>query len=375
MACDSLPPAPSSSYAVWGSGALRKAGGRASLTPGRPGRPAAGLLGSAPLEGRQAEAADWLRSPALCAPRSPDALRQPRSPRPAVPCASAWVEGVLPGPGRPPTPAVTPRPVPVLRGAAGEPSRGQAPAQGCPPRPLCSTPAGPAATSGAAAALVAPAAGAAAIFVGPAATGFSVAHGACAAALRPSACVLSACATPPPDTMATLPTLGPTVPSLVFTPLLRTMSLKCRSRHLILWPTGCGSDSRSLAPRFAALMLPRELQGGSGGRASPQGRAGCCCSQPPMRTTGHQRKQLLLMSYLQNQRSMDPLSATRCPSRTSHCSTWGGDISDLWVFQSPRLSLPCVALYIRSNTVGFSPSNACCGYLITVVGERVCGKH
>lgn len=207
------------------------------------------------------------RAPAAPFPQGP-----PSSAPPPGWKASSQVRGV------PPAPAVTPRPVPVPRGAAGEPSRGQAPAQGCPPRPLCSTPAGPAATSGAAAAQVAPAAGAAAIFVGPAATGFSVAHGACAAVLRPSACVLSACATPPSDTMATQPTLGPTVPSLaqhrLYTVTADHVSeVQVSSPHSVahrVWVY-----SRSLAPRFAAQMLPRELQGGlSREGASPQGGAG-----------------------------------------------------------------------------------------------------
>lgn len=120
----------------------------------------------------------------------------------------------------------------------------------------------------------------------------------------------------------------------------------------------CSPEGRRVG---AAVGMGRCLRGGKAG----------CCAQPPMRTTGHQRKQLLLMSSLRKPKDRHPLSVTRCPSRTSHCSTWGGDISGLLVFQSPRLPPPCAALDIHSNTVGWFFSNACCSYLVTVVGERV----
>lgn len=144
--------------------------------------------------------------------------------------------------------------------AAGEASRGQAPAQGHPLLPLCSAPAGLAAVLAAAIAQVSPAAGAAAIFVGPArppATGFTVSHSACAPTQTPPTCFLRACVNPPP--LAPPPTPWkrtqlqelqfPALTRIVFTPLLQSMSLKYRvpSPHpvahkdadlTIAWPPG-----------------------------------------------------------------------------------------------------------------------------------------
>lgn len=89
---------------------LRRAGPRgrdgrraaASLTPGRPARPAAGLLGSAPLGGGKAEA--LIGSGARrCIPHGPRTRsRQPSSPRPARPLRLRL------GGGRPPMSGASP---------------------------------------------------------------------------------------------------------------------------------------------------------------------------------------------------------------------------------------------------------------------------
>lgn len=150
--------------------------------------------------------------------------------------------------------------------AAGEASRGQAPAQGHPLLPLCSAPAGLAAVLAAVIAQVSPAAGAAAIFVGPArppATGFTLSrrlrtHTEATHLLPPrlrEPAPLGSTA----GTMETQPTLGTPVPSLdqncLYTIALRHVPEIQGPVAPSCSPQGCKSDNR-MAPRLSAQILP-----------------------------------------------------------------------------------------------------------------------
>lgn len=70
-------------------------------------------------------------------------------------------------------------------------------------------------------------------------------------------------------------------------------------------------------------------------------------SQPPMRTTDYQRKQLLLKNYLQKPKRLCTHFQPSQPFWISHCFTCGRHTNCLLVPQSPSPSPPCVALGIQ----------------------------
>lgn len=120
VTCEPLPPPPLSSNVVSGLRGSSREGGQ--TTPGplslHVSHHSRALAGTAPLEGRKAEAADWLRGPAAYSPRSLDAVSPAQFSQACwVPHASAFVEGVPSG----------------LEQSSLGPPRHSAPACTCPP--------------------------------------------------------------------------------------------------------------------------------------------------------------------------------------------------------------------------------------------------